>query len=156
MAGIQGRVNAGSITKLYFVTTKMETKDQATVAAAAIEANEVIDLRGELSLGASTNIIELDIFGEAFAPKMVGAGSFDDVEMTCVFNSENAIHEAIRSDKGRVEHTFIYYLDDEVGQTYYVFDGYIGSRSIQMPYDGAMDLSFTVVRSGPEVKIDVA
>ncbi|WP_069299889.1 phage tail tube protein [Neptunicoccus sediminis] len=156
MAGISGRQVGGLITSLYYSATKIASKDEANTAAAAISANQVVDLADLGTLNKTRAVVDVPAYGEDFVSKLVGQASADDFSINVTYNNDNAVHTAIRDDDGKTEHSFIIKFENGSAVTYAVFDGYISAADVTAPLDDRIQMDITVARTGAATWIDIA
>ena len=156
MAGISKSQVGGLIASLFFSAAKIDTKDETTVAAAAIANNQVIDVADMGALSKSRSVIDVPVYGEDFQSKLVGQASADSFTFNVTYNNDNAIHTAIRDDDGKTEHSFIVKFENGAEVTYAVFDGYIESSDLTAPLDDRIQMDASVARTGGVTWVDKA
>jgi hypothetical protein len=155
MAGISGRQVAFNAT-VYFVASKIETKSIANVEAGAIVGNKIIDIAEIGALNKSRAVIDVPVYGEDFASKLVGQASAADFNFNVTLNMDNSVHQAIRDDDGKTEHTFIIKYELGAAATYAVFDGYVSGNDVTSPLDNRQAMDVTVARTGGVTWVDKA
>lgn len=155
MPGISGRA-AGFIATLYYVDTPIATKNITTVAAAAIEANQVIDTSDMGALTKERNVIDIPVYGQDVAGSLPGQASPGTFDFSVTMNMDDATHTAIRDDAGIQLHTYIIKFTQGANATYAVFDGYVATASVGLPIDGAVAMEVSIARDGGVTWLDAA
>lgn len=154
MAAVQGRA-AGFIAELYFSDSVITTKDESNTEAAAISANEVIDVASMGALESVRQIIDVPIYGESTAGKLPGQADPGTFDFNVTLNLNNSVHTDIRDDDGTSQHTFIVaFAQSTTNTTYAVFDGYIANASVGQPIDDRIQMDVSIARSGSVTWID--
>lgn len=155
MASVTGRA-AGFIATLYYVATVDATKDEASIAANAIEGNKVVDVADMGSLANTRSIIDVPVYGEDVAGKLAGQADPGTFDFNVTLHLDDATHVAIRDDNGTDEHTFILKFAQGANVTYACFDGFLADASVSAPIDDRVQMDVSVARSGAVTWIDAS
>lgn len=155
MASVQGRA-AGFIATLFKAPTHIPNvdKDVTSIAAAAVDANEIPDVADIGSLNKTRTIIDIPVYGDDVKGKLPGQvdpGSFD---FNLTLNLDDAIHTALRDDDGLTEQTLIIKFTQGANITYAAFDGYVADATVSQPIDDRIQMDVSIARSGAITWLD--
>ena len=145
---VEGRA-AGFIATLYYVESPIASPSASTIAAAAIAANQVIDVADMGELTKERSVIDVPVYGQDTMGKLAGQADPGTFDFNVTMNFNDTIHQALRDDTGRIPHGWIIkFTQSAENVTYAYFEGAVSRASVGQPIDDRIQMDVSVARAG--------
>ncbi len=140
---------AGDITEIYYVATPLTTVDEASIEAAAVEANRVGNVTEPGTVTSEANVIDVALAGELFSSSVVGQRSPGTYDFTVALDWSTPIHNTLATLSPNETHSWVIVLNQSAtNRTYIHFEGRLATSSIEGGVGAVGTMNLSVARTG--------